>query len=288
MRPTVSLLIVTYNGLRYLPELRTALQPQLGPDDELLILDNASTDGTADWIASNWPEAKLIRSETNLLFSRGNNRLAERASGDILFFLNQDTIPDQGVVETVRSHTHPNMALTLAQRFPWSDGPVIPYLDWSGVYLWRSPVRPLESTNAVSGGAFALHSATLHRIGGTPFHSRLPHYGEDTNLSLRLQRERIAIAASSETSVVHFTKPSSGSAVIDFRKAIRVSSSRLLAYVYAFGWKRTLLQLPLLMAAGFRKANVDGAGSLRRVIGLVAASLIGYAGALRQASSKRP
>ena len=275
MRPDVSVLIVTFNGLRYLPELRDALQPQVKPGDELLILDNASDDGTADWIESNWPEATLVRSDTNLLFSCGNNRLTELASKEIVFFLNQDTIPDPGVVSAVRSHTQPGYASTVAQQFPWSDGPLIPYLDWSGVYLWRAPSSPLEETNSVSGGAFALHRETLGQIGGVPFDSRLPHYGEDTNLSLRLQEMGIGIVATSEASVVHFTTPSTGNATADFRKAVRVSASRLLAHAYALGWKRTLARLPLL------KANVDGNGSLFRVLGLTASSLIGYVGALR-------
>lgn len=281
MRPDVSVLIVTFNGLRYLPELRDALQPQVKPGDELLILDNASDDGTADWIESNWQEATLVRSDTNLLFSCGNNRLAELASKEILFFLNQDTIPDPGVVSAVGSCTQPGYASTVAQQFPWSDGPLIPYLDWSGVYLWRAPSSPLEETNSVSGGAFALHRETLGQIGGVPFDSRLPHYGEDTNLSLRLQEMGIGIVATSEASVAHFTTPSTGNAMADFRKAVRVSASRLLAHAYALGWKRTLARLPLLLAAGYRKANVDGNGSLFRVLGLTASSLIGYVGAAR-------
>lgn len=280
MNSPTSILVVTHNGMPYLPALRAALTPQLRHDDELLILDNASTDGTADWIEREWPTARLIRSDVNHFFAKGNNLLTREASRDVVFYLNQDTIPDPGTLDLVRQLTGPDQAVTYAQRFPWVDHPVIPVLDWSGVYLWKTPSTEIERVNALSGGAFSLHRETLDRLGGLPFDMRLVHYAEDTYLSLRLQELGQRMVAASTATVTHFSSPSTGSARRDFRRAIGISKSRFRAHTYALGWPATLARLPRLLAAGLRKADVDSKRNLTRALGLEVATILGYAAAL--------
>jgi GT2 family glycosyltransferase len=89
----VSIAVLSWNGREHLESLRPsieALEPP-GVEWELLILDNGSTDGTADWVRSTWPRARLIESAKNLGFAPGNRRLAEEARGDAIAFLNNDT-----------------------------------------------------------------------------------------------------------------------------------------------------------------------------------------------------
>ena len=84
---------MSWNGRAHLESLRPsieALEPP-GVEWELLILDNGSSDGTADWVRSVWPRARLIESAKNLGFAAGNQRLVEEARGDAVAFLNNDT-----------------------------------------------------------------------------------------------------------------------------------------------------------------------------------------------------
>lgn len=84
---------MSWNGRAHLEALRPsieALEPP-GVDWELLVLDNGSADGTADWVRSTWPRARLIESANNLGFAAGNRRLVEEARGDAVAFLNNDT-----------------------------------------------------------------------------------------------------------------------------------------------------------------------------------------------------
>lgn len=272
----VSIIVVSYNGLTHLARLRESLETQIGPTDEVIIFDNASSDRTVAWISEEWPAARLVRSDSNLMFAAGNNAATKYASGQILLYLNQDTVLDPGLVERAAAITSPSLAVTFAQTFPWSARRVVPYMDWSGVTLWRSPRASVETTSVISGAAFCLHRDTLNRLGGVPFDSRIPHNGEDTNLSLRLTAAAIELAAVSDVGLFHDSTPSKGSIPRDFAMAVKFQRNLLLAFIYAIGWKRTLRRSPRLLAAGWRKADVDGKGTYPRRLGLTLATLIGY------------
>ncbi|NIA24032.1 MAG: glycosyltransferase [Gammaproteobacteria bacterium] len=280
MNPRVSVVIVAFNGLSYLPKLKEALDAQLSEKDEVLILDNNSTDGTADWIESNWSDTQLVLSDRNLLFVGGNNLLTRKARGEVVLYLNQDTVPAAGVVEEAARSAGPKTAVTFAQIFPWSGVPLIPWLDWSGAMLWRRPSDPFEPTSALSGGAFALHQDMLQQLGGVPFDVRMRHYAEDINLSLRIHELGMEIRAVSSVSVTHDSRPSTENVADDFRRAVQISRERLLAFAYAHGWSNTVRRLPMLLLAGFRKASVDGRWTLPRALGLTVATAVGYVWAL--------
>ena len=91
----LSILVLSWNGRKHLEECLPALRRQESPgvDWEVLVLDNGSSDGTAEWVRSEHPWVRLVESRSNLGFCAGNNLLAERAQGDALVFLNNDTRP---------------------------------------------------------------------------------------------------------------------------------------------------------------------------------------------------
>lgn len=70
--------------------------PRFGPLDlpsmlEVIVVDNASSDGTAEQVSRTFPWVNLVRSESNLGFTKGNNLGVQQSRGQILFFLNPDT-----------------------------------------------------------------------------------------------------------------------------------------------------------------------------------------------------
>lgn len=96
-----SVIVLSWNGMNDLQECLDAVRSQDFADLELIVVDNASTDGSADFVASHYPDARLIRNEQNLGFAAGNNRGLRAATGNVLVLLNQDTIVRAGWLQAL-------------------------------------------------------------------------------------------------------------------------------------------------------------------------------------------
>ena len=91
----VDVLILSWNGKQHLEVCLAALREQVDPGIKwrVLVLDNGSSDGTALFVRTHYPEVELIRSEYNLGFCGGNNLLVEHSDADAVALLNNDTRP---------------------------------------------------------------------------------------------------------------------------------------------------------------------------------------------------
>ena len=87
-----SVIVLVWNGMPDLAECLNALRSQDYSDLEIIVVDNGSSDGSADFIASQYPELHLIRNERNQGFATGNNLGLSAATGEVLILLNQDTV----------------------------------------------------------------------------------------------------------------------------------------------------------------------------------------------------
>jgi GT2 family glycosyltransferase len=86
-----SVIIPTWNGIPFLEGCLNAVFAQEGADLEVIVVDNASDDGSADFVAARFPKVRLIRNERNLGFAGACNAGLRAARGDVLVLLNQDT-----------------------------------------------------------------------------------------------------------------------------------------------------------------------------------------------------
>ena len=87
-----SVIIPVWNGIDDLPACLAALAEQSYAPLEIIAVDNASTDGSGDWIAANYPTVRLIRNSDNIGFGGACNAGLSAAKGDVMVLLNQDTI----------------------------------------------------------------------------------------------------------------------------------------------------------------------------------------------------
>ena len=78
-------------------------------------MDNASTDGSSDWIAINFPEVIVVNNNKNYGYAGGCNRGAKVARGDYLVFLNNDTIQDKGWLDPLVDFLNLNPKVAAAQ-----------------------------------------------------------------------------------------------------------------------------------------------------------------------------
>ncbi len=88
----LSILLVNYNGLEHLAGCLESIQRFMDSQTEVILEDNASTDGSPDRAEQDFPWLQVVRSEQNLGFAGGNNLAARRATGEFILLLNTDTL----------------------------------------------------------------------------------------------------------------------------------------------------------------------------------------------------
>jgi GT2 family glycosyltransferase len=86
-----AVIILNWNGIRYLQMfLKTVAKYSISPETDVYIADNGSTDGSADWVAENFKEVKLIRFDRNYGFAGGYNRAIEQLDAEYFVLINSD------------------------------------------------------------------------------------------------------------------------------------------------------------------------------------------------------
>jgi GT2 family glycosyltransferase len=89
--PHVSIIIPSLNGLQLLKTCLPSVFRQRFRDMEIILVDNGSVDGTAEWVAAHHPEVRQVRFTENRGFSAAVNEGIRRSTGRFLFLLNNDT-----------------------------------------------------------------------------------------------------------------------------------------------------------------------------------------------------
>jgi GT2 family glycosyltransferase len=102
-RPPLSAIIPTYNALRYLPACLAALRAQLSPDDEIILVDNASLDHAGDWARQYAPDVRVLTLDRNHGFAGGTNAGLRAAHHDLLLLINDDALAEPGCIEQLWS-----------------------------------------------------------------------------------------------------------------------------------------------------------------------------------------
>ncbi len=124
--PTISVVVLNYNGLKHLdPCFRSLTALDYPPNRlELLLLDNGSSDDSLTFMREHFPSVRLEESGSNLGFAAGNDLGAERATGEYVAFLNNDT------------RVEPNWLKEMVKSLAWSDDNTVCtsslMLDWAG------------------------------------------------------------------------------------------------------------------------------------------------------------
>jgi GT2 family glycosyltransferase len=121
--PAVSIVVVNYNGVRHLPSCLDSVAELEYPRDELdvIVVDNASTDGSRELLRQRYPWVRVFAQERNLGFGGGNNVAAELAQGRRLVFLNNDMRVDPSfVTELERALDETGAACAGARILDWT------------------------------------------------------------------------------------------------------------------------------------------------------------------------
>ncbi|MFX1412156.1 MAG: glycosyltransferase family 2 protein, partial [Promethearchaeota archaeon] len=99
MSVDISVLIVSYNTWHLLDKCLTSILAETRCTHEIIVVDNASTDGSASMVRRRYPDVMVIENERNVGFAVANNQASQLAQGRYLFCLNPDTIILSGAID---------------------------------------------------------------------------------------------------------------------------------------------------------------------------------------------
>lgn len=225
----LSVIIVNYNVKYFLEQclfsVRAAMQ---GMHGEVLVVDNASTDGSRAYLTVRFPEVRFFWNHTNLGFAKANNQALQYARGKYILFLNPDTVVPEDCFRKCVSfmEAHPD-AGALGIRMLDGSGQFLPESKRSFPSLLTSffklsglsrlfPRSPLfgryhlghlsehenHAVEVLAGAFMMVRKVVLESVGS--FDERFFMYGEDIDLSYRIRQAGYHNYYFSESFIVHF------------------------------------------------------------------------------------
>lgn len=212
--------MLTWNGRHYLQEYVPSVIASLGPQDECIVADNASTDDTASWLREHAPSVRHVVLDDNYGYCGGNNRAAEHAEGSFLLFLNNDVeVSPDWLDKLATSFENPNVAITQPKLRAIHDRASFEYAGASGGFIDRygypfcrgrlfetveQDVGQYDDAKAIfwaSGAALAIRSEVFDELEG--FDEDFEFHMEEIDLCWRAQNRGYSVWVEPSSVVYH-------------------------------------------------------------------------------------
>jgi GT2 family glycosyltransferase len=204
-RSLFSVIVCTRNGRDRIGICLAAIQKMTGGGFETIVVDDGSTDGTADFVAKNFPWVRLIRSEAGGL-SRARNAGASAAKGEILAFTDDDCEPDRDWITRLRPlYEQGNFAAVGGPNLP------PPPRSWEEAVVCAAPGAPshvmLDDVEAehLPGCHLTVTRAAFDQIGG--FDPQFHTAGDDVDFCWRLREAGLHLGFAPGAFVWHRRRP---------------------------------------------------------------------------------
>jgi GT2 family glycosyltransferase len=239
-RKVLSIVIVVWNGKKYVLGCLESLEqyaPQV--DFEVIIVDNASTDGTPQLIEQRFPEFKLIRNSENLGFAKANNIGIQQATGDYICLVNSDVEFTSDCFTPMLSYLdqHPEVAMlgpkwltasgeiknsTMRFPTPWNQFCRSLGLDiafkgsrlFAGLLMSDFDHRSTRPVEVLTGWFVLVRRSALQRVGLLDEHFFM--YGEDLDWCYRFHLAAQPVVFFADAEAIHYGGGSSSNAPLRF------------------------------------------------------------------------
>lgn len=202
-------------------------------DSEIIVVDNASTDGTTEMIKNDFPDVRLIENPENLGFAAGNNKAIESAKGKYILLLNPDTIVQPGSLDILIDFMENNNDVGAcgpkllnedrslqpsARKFPTFRGALYRHTIFRPLGIFKSHYRKwlmkdfkyeaVTDVDQLMGSALLLRASVLQQTGAMD--ERFFMYYEEVDLCFRIKQEGYRIVFVPQAEIIHLGGRSSG------------------------------------------------------------------------------
>ena len=208
---------------RFLPGLVASVREGRGTSsaNEVIIADNASTDGSLEWIAENYPKLRIIRLDCNYGYTGGYNKALAQIDAQYYLLINSDIEVSDGWLAPLEEYidTHPLCGACAPKLHSWQNRDMFEYAGAAGGYMDRYGYpfcrgRVLDWTEKdfgqydepadvlwASGACLMVRAELFHRLGG--FDERFFAHQEEIDLCWRIQLEGYHVTIIPESTVYH-------------------------------------------------------------------------------------
>lgn len=194
--PKVSIIVLNYNGKRFLDDCFQSLAKVNYPNFEVVMVDNESTDDSVSYVQENYKWVHVIRSGSNNGFAFGNNIGIKSTEGKYVFLLNNDTICTEDFLSRVVKVAESDPEVAVVGAIPIQLNPV--YLHSNITVPWENDT---ERTASVAGAVMLIRRDLLKYIGLLDETYFL--YWEDTEFCWRANLLGYKIIAANKSIVFH-------------------------------------------------------------------------------------
>jgi len=216
MSARATIVIVSYNTRDLLRPCLASLRAH-APDYPVVVVDNASSDGSAEMVETEFPRVLLLRNQCNAGFGAANNRALRDVDTELTMLLNSDARLESDVVAALAGtlERHPQAA-AVGCRLVSPDGGTQASVRCfpSAVHSLKRALgirdalpRQLSPVDSVDGAAMLLRTEAFRAVGG--FDERFFLYAEDVDLCRRLSREGWQVLYEPAVSLIHVGSGSS-------------------------------------------------------------------------------
>ena len=232
----VSIIILSYNTENLLRDCLASLKNTLKEPHEIIVVDNASKDGSVKMVEKEFPKVRLIKNPTNVGFAGGCNLGAKNATGEYLLFLNSDITLESDILfefmKTMKSDDNNAVIGGLLQN---NDGTLqrsygdfydlknVAYMLFLGEKheVKRFQGEKIKTVDWVSGGCMFVKKSVFDKVGG--FDEKFFMYIEDMELCYRIRKEGLKILVTPQVKVTHLGQGSSNKtfAIVNIFKGLQ-------------------------------------------------------------------
>ncbi len=205
----IAIIVLNYNGKKWLQACLDSISSQTYKNFKTFVVDNASSDGSADFVRSNFPWVTIIANDRNLGYGNANNNAAKAVEDGLLFFLNNDTKLKEDALERLVSFRKRSGWNIIGASFQDYEGN---YVSDNGttIDVLGSPA-PGKHCFYVEGAALLISKNDFATLGG--FDPQYFMYGEDVDLCWRARLYGMKLGVCKEAVVRHYFGGSSHSTV---------------------------------------------------------------------------
>ncbi|MBX7142821.1 MAG: glycosyltransferase [Oligoflexia bacterium] len=221
-QPLVSIVVPLFNALEYTKQMLASLFANTDPKlYELILVDNASTDGTREYLSTLESKACVIRNAENRNFSGACNQGAQQARGKYVLFLNSDTILRSQWLEPMLElvEARPEVAIVGNKHIYPESGKlhhagICFHADYSnshylvGVEPEDPRVNVEREFQAVNGACFLVRSDVFKKLGG--FDETYRNGAEDVELCLKVRQAGLKVMYTPKSVIFHYGQRSPG------------------------------------------------------------------------------